>query len=135
MSNPHPVDTHVGKRARLRRTMLGMSQEVVANALGITFQQLQKYERGTNRMSASRLYELSKTLKVPVSYFFDEYQDANANQQGMAETDAPAFEHEQVYNRETMELMRFFYKIESPKVRKRVFDLVKSVAESSDSSE
>lgn len=73
--SPNPVDIHVGSRVRLRRTLLGMSQEMLGDAIGLTFQQIQKYERGTNRISASRLYDLSRALDVPVSFFFDGCDD------------------------------------------------------------
>ncbi len=130
-SAPHPVDIHVGKRLRLRRTIQGLSQEVVGNAIGVTFQQIQKYERGANRMGSSRLFEFSKILKVPVSYFFDgfEAQVGEENDYMMAESSSPEFEHEQMSSRETMEMMRAYYKISSPRVRKSVFDLVKNLAE------
>ena len=75
---PHPVDVHVGTRVRLRRTLLGMSQEKLGEAIGLTFQQVQKYERGTNRIGASRLYELSRVLDVPVGFFFEEIDPAPA---------------------------------------------------------
>lgn len=127
----HPVDIHVGKRLRLRRTIMGLSQEVIGTAIGVTFQQIQKYERGANRMGSSRLYEFSKILKVPVSYFFEgfEAQDGYENDYMMAEPKSPEFEHEQLSSRETMEMMRAYYKITSPRVRKSVFDLVKNLAE------
>lgn len=121
----------MGKRLRLRRTILGLSQEVVGNAIGVTFQQIQKYERGANRMGSSRLYEFSKILKVPVSYFFDgfEREEGHENDYMMAESTTPEFEHEQLTSRETMEMMRAYYKIASPRVRKSVFDMVKALAE------
>lgn len=128
---PHPVDVHVGKRLRQKRTILGMSQEALGNAIGVTFQQIQKYERGANRMGSSRLFDFSKILSVPVSYFFDDYSDETGSTlvSGMAESDTPGFEHEQLTSRETLEMMRAYYKIKSPTVRKRLFELVKSVAE------
>lgn len=133
MSQPHPVDVHVGKRLRLRRTILGMSQEALGNAVGITFQQVQKYERGTNRMGASRLYEFSKILNVSVSYFYEDYVDGKIDADsvaGMGERDAVGFEYEdKMASRETMEMMRAYYKIPSPQLRKRVFELVKTLAE------
>lgn len=124
----HPVDIHVGKRLRLRRTILGMSQEAIGSVIGVTFQQVQKYERGANRMGASRLYDFAKLLKVPVSYFFEEY-DGDTSFGGMAESSAPEFDHERMGSRETMEMMRAYYSIKSPATRKRVFELVKSMAE------
>ncbi len=129
---PHPIDIHVGKRLRLRRTILGLSQEVVGNAIGVTFQQIQKYERGVNRIGSSRLYEFSKILTVPVSYFFDDMEKtastSNAQNTGVAEDAAP-FEHEKMSSRETLEMMRAYYRISDPRVRKRVFELVKSLAD------
>jgi len=128
---PHPVDLHVGKRLRLRRTILGMSQEAIGNAIGVTFQQVQKYERGVNRMGSSRLFEFSKILSVPVSYFFEEMDKATSGgvaASGVAE-DAPAFEHEKMASRETLEMMRAYYRISDLQVRKKIFELVKALAE------
>lgn len=132
MGIPHPVDVHVGKRLRLRRTILGMSQESVGTAIGVTFQQVQKYERGVNRMGSSRLFEFSKILSVPVSYFFEDFEEPSdyaGVATGMAEDAAPDFEHEQMTSRETMEMMRAYYRIRSSRVRKGVFELVKTLAE------
>lgn len=130
MSESHPVDVYVGKRLRLKRTLLGLSQEAIGNAIGVTFQQIQKYERGINRMGASRLHDFARALGVPVSYFFDGYSaDSTTNAYGMAEGEAPAFEHEGMPNRETMEMMRAYYRIKSPTQRKRVLDLMKSMAD------
>src|ERR1700735_528426 len=102
---PHPVDVHVGKRLRLRRTILGLSQEAIGNAIGVTFQQVQKYERGVNRMGASRLFEFSKILSVPVSYFFEEMDKQSGGHHtplaGVAE-ETQGFEHEKMSSRETL---------------------------------
>ncbi len=126
---PHPVDVHVGKRLRLRRTILGLSQEAIGNAIGVTFQQVQKYERGVNRMGSSRLYDFSKILAIPVAYFFDEMdKPTSGNATGVAE-DAPAFEHEKMSSRETLEMMRAYYRIADAQTRKRIFELVKALAE------
>ncbi len=131
-SEPHPVDIHVGKRLRQRRTLLGMSQEAIGNAIGVTFQQIQKYERGINRMGASRLFDFSRALSIPVSYFFDEFAEAGAKApaygRGMAEKEEP-FEHEKLNSRETLELVRAYYRISQPAVRKRMFELVKSLSD------
>ena len=81
-SRPSPIDTHVGARIRLRRTLLGMSQERLGEALGLTFQQVQKYERGANRVGASRLFDLSRVLDVPISFFFDDMPEALASRSG-----------------------------------------------------
>ena len=129
---PHPVDIHVGKRLRLRRTLLGLSQEAIANAIGVTFQQVQKYERGINRMGSSRLYDFSKILTIPVSYFFEEMEKGTSHSSalsGVSEDGAPTFEHEKMTTRETLELVRAYYRISEPLVRKRIFELVKSVAD------
>ncbi len=128
----HPVDVHVGKRLRQKRTIMGMSQEALGKAIGVTFQQIQKYERGINRMGASRLYHFARLLSVPVSYFFDGYGDAEyapAEVYGLAEPEMQAFEHEHVSSRETMDIMRAYYRIKNPAVRKRIADLVKAVAD------
>lgn len=125
---PHPVDIHVGKRLRQRRTILGLSQEAIGNAIGVTFQQVQKYERGVNRMGSSRLYEFSKILTVPVAFFFEEMEKNPSQGQGVAEEATP-FEHEKMSSRETLEMVRAYYRITDPHVRKRVFELVKSLAE------
>lgn len=131
MSN-HPVDVYVGKRLRMRRTILGMSQEAIGSAIGVTFQQVQKYERGINRMGSSRLYDFSRILGIPISYFFEGY-DLEAGiaptfPAGMAENLPSDFEHEKLTSRETLEMMRAYYRITDPQVRKRVFELVKSIA-------
>ncbi len=118
---PRPVDVHVGRRARLRRTILGMSQEKLGKELGLTFQQVQKNERGTNRIGASRLYQLSDILDVPVSYFFD-----GLDQSAQTAQDDP------LARRETMELVRAYYRIKSGKVRKRIFELTKTIAKAGD---
>ncbi len=131
MSSPHPVDVHVGRRLRLKRTILGLSQEAVGKQIGVTFQQIQKYERGINRMGASRLYDFAKALGVPVSYFFEGFGDYSIDESGMlaaAEPNAPAFEHEPINNRETLEVMRAYYRIKSPAVRKRIVELIKAMS-------
>ena len=137
----HPVDVHVGRRLRLKRTILGFSQEMVGKAIGVTFQQVQKYERGVNRMSASRLFEFAQLLKVPIVYFFDGYQehkddalpaDEHETFIGLAENNTDSFEYEQLASRETLEMMRAYYRITDPAVRKRVFELVKSLATESE---
>jgi transcriptional regulator with XRE-family HTH domain len=127
---PHPVDIHVGKRLRLRRTILGLSQEAIGNAIGVTFQQVQKYERGVNRMGSSRLFEFSKILSVPVSYFFEDMEKPvnSHTPAGVAEEAAP-YEHERMASRETLEMMRAYYRIPDPRARKRIFELIKALAD------
>jgi transcriptional regulator with XRE-family HTH domain len=105
-----------------------MSQEKLGDALGLTFQQIQKYERGANRIGASRLYQLSQILDVPPSFFFDDMpENISQGPSGFAEAAEP-FEHGQLSKRETLELVRAYYKVRNPHVRKRVFELVKAVA-------
>lgn len=124
---PDPIDNHVGNRLRLRRKMLNLSQEKLAERLGITFQQVQKYEKGTNRIGASRLYQLARILEVPVSYFFPE-PDAAQGAAGMSEDAAPDYVMDFVASSEGIELNRAFAQIRDPKVRRRVIDLVRSIA-------
>lgn len=121
---------------RLRRTLLGMSQEKLGEAIGLTFQQVQKYERGANRIGASRLFDLSRVLDVPVSYFFDDMADQVQAQSpvniikgsaGLSEEPA-TFEADPMTKRETLELVRAYYNITDPQVRKRVYELAKALA-------
>ena len=130
--HPHPVDVHVGKRLRLRRSILGMSQESIGKAIGVTFQQIQKYERGINRMGASRLYDFGRVLSVPVTYFYEGYGDyvpMEAGELSAAEPDSSTFEHDDVNSRETLEIMRAYYRIKNPAVRKRIMELIRAFAE------
>ncbi|WP_417317308.1 helix-turn-helix domain-containing protein [Emcibacter sp.] len=127
---PNPVDVHVGSRVRLRRTLLGMSQEKLGKALGLTFQQIQKYERGANRIGSSRLFQLSQILDVPVSFFFDDMSDEVAAGQGSKDKEAQTVEVDQMSRRETLELVRAYYKISDPSVRKKAFELVKALGNS-----
>ena len=132
---PSPIDVHVGSRIRLRRTLLGMSQERLGEALGLTFQQVQKYERGVNRVGASRLFDLSRVLDVPISFFFDDMPDsltqafgapAARRATGFSES-SDSFADETLNRRETLELVRAYYRITDPAIRKRVFELIKSM--------
>jgi transcriptional regulator with XRE-family HTH domain len=128
--HPHPVDVHVGARVRLRRTALGMSQEKLGDAIGLTFQQVQKYERGTNRIGASRLYELSRVLEVPVAFFFEELDPAalaGTHAAGLSEPAAPSFAAAGG-NRDVLELARTFQRISDAALRRRLFDLIKAIA-------
>ncbi len=128
-SVPKPVDVHVGKRVRLRRTLLGLSQEKLGIALGLTFQQVQKYERGVNRIGSSLLYHLSQILDVPVSFFFDEMPALEEGAApGMREEPAKPFEPDPLVKRETLELVRAYYRITDPAARKRLFELTKAIA-------
>src|ERR1700752_4944741 len=117
---PNPIDVHVGSRVRLRRTLLGMSQERLGEALGLTFQQVQKYERGANRVGASRLFDLARVLDVPVSFFFDDMPEGASQQSprmmvvGLAEEPAQPTENDPLTKRETLELVRAYYRISDP---------------------
>ena len=132
---PSPIDVHVGSRIRLRRTLLGMSQERLGEALGLTFQQVQKYERGVNRVGASRLFDLSRVLDVPISFFFDDMPDSlttsfgvPASRRSSSYTEShDGFGDDTLNRRETLELVRAYYRITDPALRKRVFDLIKSM--------
>ena len=131
---PNPVDVHVGTRVRLRRTLLGMTQTGLGQAIGLTFQQVQKYERGVNRIGSSRLYDLARVLDVPVNFFFDEMPKEIASKSGAASSGPPegaeVFDPDIVSKRETLELVRAYYKIENPQVRKRLFEMVKALGKS-----
>ncbi len=134
LRKPNPVDVHVGSRVRLRRTMLGMSQEKLGKAINLTFQQVQKYERGANRIGASRLYELSQVLDVPISFFFDEMPPSvgarpRGRTPGLSEGVEP-YGADPMVKRETLELVRAYYRIRDPRVRKKVFELTKVLAKS-----
>ncbi|ODR99901.1 Cro/Cl family transcriptional regulator [Methyloceanibacter methanicus] len=128
---PNPIDVHVGSRVRLRRMLLGMSQERLGNSMGLTFQQVQKYEKGANRIGASRLYHISKILDVPVGFFFEEAPvlDEPTPTPGMAEPESEAFILEFLNTREGLELNRSFTKIADATVRKSVVDLVRALSE------
>ncbi len=128
-SGPHPIDVHVGNRVRLRRLMLGMSQETLGKALGLTFQQIQKYEKGSNRIGASRIFKLSELLEVPIQYFYDDYDGVIGAAPGMAEGGAGDSFMELLNSPEGIQLCRYFSEISDPKVRKRVLELVRSIAE------
>ncbi|NIA70101.1 helix-turn-helix transcriptional regulator [Pelagibius litoralis] len=135
----HPVDVHVGGRVRLRRVFLGYSQEKLANALGLTFQQIQKYERGANRISASKLYELSRILSVPVTYFFEGVESEGEAATGGAEAGAAGGSHihssdpDFTNQRETLQLISSYYRIPDSKVRAEVLSLLKTLGRTADS--
>ena len=128
---PDPVDVHVGARVRLRRTLLGFSQEKLGNALGLTFQQIQKYERGANRIGSGRLYRISQIFDVPVSFFFDELPDAVVAGTRSVDTSLAKVETDHLSRRETLELVRAYYKIRNEKSRKSIANLVKALAKAS----
>jgi transcriptional regulator with XRE-family HTH domain len=127
---PNPIDVQVGSRVRLRRNMLGLSQEKLGTAIGLTFQQVQKYERGANRIGASRLHELSRVLDVPVSFFFDDVDPvrAPAIPGGFAEPPAEGFESDPLRRRETIDLVDAYYAVADPALRRRLLDLARALA-------
>jgi transcriptional regulator with XRE-family HTH domain len=130
---PNPIDVHVGGRIRLRRTLLGISQEKLAEAIGLTFQQVQKYEKGANRVSSSRLLDMANALDVTVSYFFEEMSATVQGQTPAMLMDVkklprPDDEKDPMVKRETLELVRAYYRIPDPAVRKRLAELTKAVA-------
>ena len=139
MGDPNPVDIHVGAQVRLRRNQNSMSQEKLGDAVGLTFQQIQKYERGANRIGASRLFEFSKILDVPIAFFFDDIPEdvLVASQAATAARavdtlgpDAFAGSGDPEVRRETMEMVQAYYQIAEPGVRKRLYELVKAMSES-----
>ena len=127
--SPNPVDLHVGGRVRMRRKMLGISQERLADALGLTFQQVQKYERGANRISASKLYEIARFLSAPIAYFFEGLTDPT--EAGGADNDhaSEQFVHDFLMTSEGLELAAAFPKIRRSRLRRRVLDLVRALSE------
>ncbi len=138
---PNPIDIEVGRRLKQRRTLLGMSQERLGELLGITYQQVQKYERGTNRIGSSRLYEICRILEMPSSYFFEGAAPGTPARPafGLAEEDLPftfeglapappALRRTLVEERETLEMVRAFKRIRDPLVRRRLYDLAKTLA-------
>ncbi len=129
---PNEMDIHVGQRLRVRRALLGLSQEKLAEAVGLTFQQIQKYERGTNRVSAGRLFDMSKILDVPVSYFFEQFGQSSSNSyatQGLSDNGQESFEHEDVMNsKETLDLIRIYYSVDDSEARKDIVKFIKSMA-------
>ena len=123
---PNPTDVYVGSRVRMRRKMLGLSQEKLGEKLGITFQQIQKYEKGTNRVGASRLQAMADAMEVPVSYFFP---DSSSQQGPGMQEDGAAFMMDFMSTAEGLDLSRAFVRIRSSKVRRKVVELVRALAE------
>ena len=126
---PNPIDKHVGSRVRMRRMMIGMSQEKLGEKLGITFQQIQKYEKGTNRVGASRLQQIATALSVPPSFFFEgaPVPDAAEGGGGFSEPSSPAYVSDFLATSDGLALTKAFMKIRDPKVRRRIVDLVQSM--------
>jgi transcriptional regulator with XRE-family HTH domain len=124
----NPVDKHVGSRVRTRRLMLGMSQEKLADGLGLTFQQVQKYEKGANRMGASRLQHISHLLQVPVPFFFEGAPQLTGQPKGIGETPSPAYVSDFLATRDGLALTKAFMRIKEPGLRRRIVHLVEQIA-------
>ena len=126
--SPNPTDKHVGARVRMRRMMLAMSQEKLGDALGLTFQQVQKYEKGTNRIGASRLQQISNILQVPVSFFFEGAPNNSNPESGFSEAPSPSYVSDFLATSDGLALTRAFMKIKTSKLRRRIVDLVEQIA-------
>jgi transcriptional regulator with XRE-family HTH domain len=125
---PNPIDKHVGSRVRMRRMMLSMSQEKLGGALGLTFQQVQKYEKGTNRIGASRLQQISHILQVPVAFFFEGAPTSHPPGGGMSEAPSPSYVSDFLATSDGLALTKAFMEIKEPKLRRRIVDLVEEIA-------
>lgn len=125
----NPIDKHVGNRVRMRRMLAGISQEKLGGALGLTFQQVQKYEKGSNRISASRLQQIAQMLDVPVAFFFDGAPTGDIPAPGLADSAATTYVSEFLATSEGVQLTKAFAQIKSNRVRRRIIDLVESLAE------
>ena len=142
---PNPIDVHVGNRIRLRRTLLGLSQEKLASLLGLTFQQVQKYERGMNRVGASRLWDIGKVLEVPIEFFYED-MDSNVAKQSprtfslpddklnFLEEEQATFDSDPMNRQETIELVQAYYKIPNRKAAKHLYDLIITMSKSTSNS-
>lgn len=129
---PNPIDSHVGMRVRMRRILIGFSQERLGESLGITFQQIQKYEKGTNRIGASRLQEAAQVLGVPVNFFFEGVSSDSGLTNGFAEPSGPIYVADFAGTPEGSQLIAAFLKIKEPKLRKKIIDLVVAMSVGSD---
>jgi transcriptional regulator with XRE-family HTH domain len=127
---PNPIDKHVGSRVRMRRMMLGMSQEKLGDALGLTFQQVQKYEKGTNRIGASRLQQISQILQVPVAFFFEGAPNvpSGGRSDHLPEAPSPAYVSDFLATSDGLALTKAFTRISDSKLRRRIVDLVEQIA-------
>lgn len=128
---PNPTDKHVGARVRMRRMMLGMSQEKLGDALGLTFQQVQKYEKGANRIGASRLQQIAEVLQVPVSFFFEGAPSApgHSASNGISEAPSPTYVSDFLATSDGLALTKAFMRIKNPKLRRRIVELVEQIAQ------
>jgi transcriptional regulator with XRE-family HTH domain len=125
---PNPIDKHVGSRVRMRRMMLSMSQEKLGGALGLTFQQVQKYEKGTNRIGASRLQQISHILQVPVAFFFEGAPTFHPQDDATSEAPSPTYVSDFLATSDGLALTKAFMDIKQPKLRRRIVDLVEEIA-------
>jgi len=127
-----PIDAHVGKRIRMRRSMLNITQEMLAESVGVTFQQIQKYERGANRISASRLHQFSQALTVPVEYFYQEFAEAGSKRarHGLSDNAQESIgTDDKLYTRETLDLLKVYYSVEDNRKRRELLKIIRSMAE------
>lgn len=138
---PHPVDIHVGAKVKSRRLMLGLSQEELAKAIGLTFQQVQKYERGSNRISVSRLTDISRALKVPVDFFLEGCASAlmggtgaarKPAMKGVSDTPQAMLEPDPMTKRDVLELVRAYEQISTPQLKKQLLEMAKAMAKAAD---
>lgn len=125
---PHPVDVHVGNKVKTRRLMLGLSQEDLAKAIGLTFQQVQKYERGTNRISVSRLLDISKALKITYNYFLEGSVSKKLGARGVADSGQDDFESDPMTRKDVLELVRAYSSIQTPQLKKQLIEMAKAMA-------
>lgn len=125
---PNPIDKHVGSRVRMRRMMLSMSQEKLGDALGLTFQQVQKYEKGTNRIGASRLQQISLILQVPVAFFFEGAPTLGPQGAEMADAPSPTYVSDFLATSDGLALTKAFMRIKEPRLRRRIVDLVEEIS-------
>jgi transcriptional regulator with XRE-family HTH domain len=132
VKSPNPIDKHVGSRVRMHRMMLGMSQEKLGDKLGITFQQIQKYEKGTNRIGASRLQQIALALSVPVAFFFEGAPMPESMSSGLSEPASPAYVSDFLATSDGLALTKAFMKVKDPRVRRRIVELVESIAADGD---
>jgi transcriptional regulator with XRE-family HTH domain len=129
---PNPVDRHVGSRVRMRRIMLGMSQEKLGEGLGLTFQQIQKYEKGTNRIGASRIQHISEILQIPVSFLFEGSPGSSAGTDGLGEAPSPTYVADFLATAEGLALIRAFTRIPNIKLRRAIVDMVELIGDHED---
>jgi transcriptional regulator with XRE-family HTH domain len=134
IDGPDPIDVHLGAKVRSRRQIIGFSQGNLADLIGLTFQQLQKYERGTNRISVSRLIDISKALKVPLEYFFEGCTPFSENgkkstAKGFSDSKQAGFDGTPSLDRESVELLRAYHKIKTPKMKKQLLEMARALAD------